>query len=199
MSECTNLHCTTHFRNDCSYNVLFYCLGKIESCEKLLLERATLHGKLEEHVKALHILVHQLKDFASAEAYCIWASESRDTAYRQQLFHNLLGVYLDRQSQGASVRGSGELEMAAVDLLNRHGEAFDPVQVLKMLPEGWSLQLVRPFLGRAIRASMHACRTSQIALGLAHSENVQLLHDRVMSSFISVCLIGSCTVFLKEK
>lgn len=156
-----------------------YLLGKIESCEKLLLERATLHGKLEEHVKALHILVHQLKDFASAEAYCIWASESRDTAYRQQLFHNLLGVYLDRQSQGASVRGSGELEMAAVDLLNRHGEAFDPVQVLKMLPEGWSLQLVRPFLGRAIRASMHACRTSQIALGLAHSENVQLLHDRL--------------------
>lgn len=156
-----------------------YLLGKMDNCEKLLLERATLHGKLEEHDTALHILVHELKDFPSAEAYCIWASESRDAAYRQKLFHLLLGVYLDPQSQSTSAGGDGELEMAAVDLLNRHGEVFDAVQVLNLLPESWSLQLLRPFLGRAVRASMHACRTSQIALGLAHSENVQLLHDRL--------------------
>lgn len=156
-----------------------YLLGKLDNCEKLLLERATLHGKLEEHDAALHILVHELKDFSSAEAYCIWASECRDAAYRQKLFHLLLGVYLDPQSQGASAGGGGELEMAAVDLLNRHGEVFDAVQVLNLLPESWSLQLLRPFLGRAVRASMHACRTSQIALGLAHSENVQLLNDRL--------------------
>uniref|UniRef100_A0A8C6T6W7 Transforming growth factor, beta receptor associated protein 1 n=1 Tax=Neogobius melanostomus TaxID=47308 RepID=A0A8C6T6W7_9GOBI len=156
-----------------------YILGKIDKCEKLLLERATLHGKLEEHDAALNILVHELKDFPSAEAYCIWASERRDAAYRQRLFHRLLGVYLDPQSQGTSAGAGGELEMAAVDLLNRHGEVFDAVQVLNLLPESWSLQLLRPFLGRAVRASMHACRTSQIALGLAHSENVQLLHDRL--------------------
>ncbi|CAL9701503.1 unnamed protein product [Knipowitschia caucasica] len=156
-----------------------YLLGKINACEKLLLERATLHGKLEEHNEALHILVHELKDFPSAEAYCIWASESRNAAYRQKLFHLLLGVYLDSQSKPEAARSSGEMEMAAVDLLNRYGEVFDAVQVLNMLPEGWSLQLLRPFLGRAIRASVHACRTSQIALGLAHSENLQLLHDRL--------------------
>uniref|UniRef100_A0A3B4TN33 Transforming growth factor, beta receptor associated protein 1 n=1 Tax=Seriola dumerili TaxID=41447 RepID=A0A3B4TN33_SERDU len=149
---------------------------------QFLLERATLHGKLEEHDKALHILVHKLRDFSSAEAFCIWASSCRDSAYRQQLFHLLLGVYLDGnlpgKSQTATGGGSGDLEMAAVDLLNRHGEVFDAVRVLRMLPENWSLQLLRPFLGRAVRASMHACRTSQIALGLAHSENLQLLHDR---------------------
>lgn len=156
-----------------------YLLGKMDNCEKLLLERATLHGKLEEHDTALHILVHELKDFPSAEAYCIWASESRDAANTQKLFHLLLGVYLDPQSPGASAGGGSELEMAAVDLLNRHGEVFDAVRVLNLLPESWSLQLLRPFLGRAVRASMHACRTSQIALGIARSENVQLLHDRL--------------------
>lgn len=161
--------------------VLMLCLGKTESCEQLLLERATLHGKLEEHDKALHILVHKLRDFPSAEAFCTWASSTRDSAYRQQLFHLLLGVYLDG-NQTAAGGGSGDLEMAAVDLLNRHGEVFDAVQVLRMLPEGWSLQLLRPFLGRAVRASMHACRTSQIALGLSHSENLQLLHDRVSNT-----------------
>lgn len=163
--------------------LFFFSLGKIENNDHLLLERATLHGKLEEHDKALHILVHELRDFPSAEAFVIWASSCQDSAYRQRLFHLLLGVYLDRTLTGKSAAGvsSGDLEMAAVDLLNRHGEVFDAVHVLRMLPEGWSLQLLRPFLGRAVRASMHACRTSQIALGLAHSENLQLLHDRVSS------------------
>uniref|UniRef100_A0A3P9QBZ3 Transforming growth factor, beta receptor associated protein 1 n=1 Tax=Poecilia reticulata TaxID=8081 RepID=A0A3P9QBZ3_POERE len=163
------------------YRVQFV-LGKMESCDKLLLERATLHGKLEEHDKALHILVHKLRDFPSAEAFCIWASSSRDPGYRQRLFHLLLGVYLDGSPPGkgqAAGGGGGEMEMAAVDLLNRHGEVFDAVRVLRMLPESWSLQLLRPFLNRAVRASMHAGRTSQIALGLARSENVQLLHDRL--------------------
>nr|XP_040019423.1 transforming growth factor-beta receptor-associated protein 1 homolog [Gasterosteus aculeatus aculeatus]XP_040019430.1 transforming growth factor-beta receptor-associated protein 1 homolog [Gasterosteus aculeatus aculeatus]XP_040019439.1 transforming growth factor-beta receptor-associated protein 1 homolog [Gasterosteus aculeatus aculeatus] len=156
-------------------------LGKMENCEHLLLERATLYGKLEEHDKALHLLVHELRDFPSAEAYCVWASSSRDSAYRQRLFHLLLGIYLDGNPAGnpQAAAGSGDLAMAAVDLLNRHGEVFDAVRVLRMLPEGWSLQLLRPFLGRAIRASVHASRTSQIAVGLAHSENLQLLHDRL--------------------
>uniref|UniRef100_A0A1A8FJC0 Transforming growth factor, beta receptor associated protein 1 n=1 Tax=Nothobranchius korthausae TaxID=1143690 RepID=A0A1A8FJC0_9TELE len=155
-----------------------FILGKIDNCEKLLLERATLHGKLEEHDEALHILVHKLRDFSSAEAFCMWASSSRDSAYQRQLFHLLLGVYLDGSPPAAGA-GSSELQVAAVDLLNRHGEVFDAVRVLRMLPDGWSLQLLRPFLNRAVRASMHACRTSQIALGLAHSENLQLLHDRL--------------------
>ncbi|KAM9826635.1 transforming growth factor-beta receptor-associated protein 1 homolog [Syngnathus typhle] len=158
-------------------------LGKIENCEQLLLECAILHGKLEEHDKALHILVHKLRDFQSAEAFCIWASACQDSAYRQQLFQRLLGIYLDKsttsQSQSAVRNDSSELEMAAVDLLNRHGESFDPIHVLRLLPESWSLQLLRPFLGRAIRASMHASRTSQIALGLARSEHLQVLHDKL--------------------
>lgn len=156
------------------------CLGKLENCEQLLLERATLHGKLEEHDKALHILVHQLRDFRSAEAYCSWVSSSRDFLYQQRLFHKLLEVYLGGGSAAAS--GDGDLKMAAVDLLNRHGEVFDAVGVLRLLPEEWSLQLLRPFLGRAVRASMHACRTSHIALGLSHSEHLQLLHDRVRTA-----------------
>ncbi|KAM6980397.1 transforming growth factor-beta receptor-associated protein 1 homolog isoform 1-T2 [Aplochiton taeniatus] len=159
-------------------------LGKVEGADRLLLERATLHGKLEEHEKALHLLVHQLKDFPSAEAYCVWASSSREPAYQQRLFHLLLGVYLDPDLPAtARVAGGGgdrgDLEMAAVDLLNKHGEVFDAVRVLSMLPEGWSLQLLKPFLGRAVRASMHSCRTSRVALGLARSENLQIQHDHL--------------------
>uniref|UniRef100_A0A3Q2QIJ4 Transforming growth factor, beta receptor associated protein 1 n=1 Tax=Fundulus heteroclitus TaxID=8078 RepID=A0A3Q2QIJ4_FUNHE len=157
-------------------------LYRVKFLENLLLERATLHGKLEEHDEALRILVHELRDFPSAEAFCVWASSGRDAAYQRRLFHLLLAVYLDGAPPGEAraPHGDGsEMEMAAVDLLNRHGEAFDAVRVLRMLPESWSLQLLRPFLNRAVRASMHASRTAKIALGLARSENVQLLHDRL--------------------
>lgn len=126
--------------------------------------------------------MHKLRDFRSAEAYCTWASSSRDFPHQQRLFHKLLEVYLDGGCAAAVGSGDGDLKMAAVDLLNQHGEVFDAVEVLQLLPEEWSLQLLRPFLGRAVRASMHACRTSHIALGLSHSEHLQLLHDRVRTT-----------------
>lgn len=161
----------------------------MESCEQLLLERATLHGKLEEHEKALHILVHKLRDFRSAEAFCMWAASERDSSYRERLFHQLLGVYL-AGTETVGGGSSGDLKMAAVDLLNRHGEVFDAVRVLQLLPEEWSLQLIRPFLARAVRASMHASRTSQVALGLSRSENLQLLHDRVRTT--DFLIVANC-------
>uniref|UniRef100_A0A8C1EAM2 Transforming growth factor, beta receptor associated protein 1 n=1 Tax=Cyprinus carpio carpio TaxID=630221 RepID=A0A8C1EAM2_CYPCA len=148
-------------------------LGRYPDSELLLLERATLHGKLEEHDKALHILVHQLKDSAAAEEYCSWASASHDQFYRQNLFHQLLSVYLDPDVPG------GVQTVAAVDLLNRNADVFDAVHVLKILPEEWSLPLLRPFLCGALRASVHARCTSQVAVGLARAQNLQLQHDRL--------------------
>uniref|UniRef100_A0A3P9J496 Vacuolar sorting protein 39/Transforming growth factor beta receptor-associated domain-containing protein n=1 Tax=Oryzias latipes TaxID=8090 RepID=A0A3P9J496_ORYLA len=124
------------------YRVQFL-LGETD-CEQLLLERATVHGKLEEHDKALQILVHKLTNFPSAEAFCVWVSSGRDPGYRQQLFHLLLEEFLGGEP-GAEA-GGGELEMAAVDVLHRHSEVFDTVRVLRLL---------QPFLNRAIRASMH--------------------------------------------
>ncbi|KPP68136.1 transforming growth factor-beta receptor-associated protein 1-like, partial [Scleropages formosus] len=147
-------------------------LDKVNDTD-LLVERATLHGKLEEHDKALYILVHQLKSPSAAEEYCSWASMSQDHTYRQRLFHLLLSLYLS-----TNVPHSGHT-VAAVDLLNRHAEVFDAVSVLRSLPEAWSLQLLRPFFSGALRGSMHARRTAQVALGLARSENLLLHHDRL--------------------
>ncbi|KAL4656550.1 transforming growth factor-beta receptor-associated protein 1 [Arapaima gigas] len=149
-------------------------LDKIQDTD-LLVERATLHGKLEEHKQALHILVHRLKSPSAAEEYCTWASAARDHAYRQRLFHLLLDLYLDTDAQG-----NGDT-VAAVDLLNHHAEVFDAVSVLRALPEAWSLQLLQPFLSGALRGSMHTRRTAQVALSLAHAENLLLHHDRLKS------------------
>ncbi|KAK1167685.1 hypothetical protein AOXY_G10434 [Acipenser oxyrinchus oxyrinchus] len=158
-------------QQSCLYRVQLV-LGKIKDTD-LNLECAILYGKLEEHEKALHILVHQLKDFQAAEDYCSWNSEGRDLSYRQKLFHMLLAVYMD------PTVANDTLVMAAVDLLNNHAEVFDAVQVLRLVPGNWSIQLLCPFLRGAMRENMHSKQMSQVALGLAKSENAIYKHEKL--------------------
>ncbi|KAM9171258.1 transforming growth factor-beta receptor-associated protein 1 isoform 1-T2 [Pangshura tecta] len=165
----TKLH--TLLQKSDFYRVHFI-LDKIKGTD-LHMERAILYGKLEEHDKALHILVHELKDFSAAEDYCIWSSESKDLPYRQRLFHMLLLVYLNPASSDC------ELVMAAVDLLNNHAAEFDAARVLQLVPDSWSVQLLSPFLTGAMRESIHAKRMTQITLGLAKAENLIYKHDKV--------------------
>lgn len=146
------------------------------------MERAILHGKLEEHEQALRTLALELGDFSAAEDYCAWCSLGREPGYRRRLFHTLLALYLGpgpSPPTSASAPFSTELAMAAVDLLNRHATEFDAAQVLQLLPGTWSVQLLCPFLMGAMRDSTHARRTAQVALGLATSENLIYKHDQV--------------------
>lgn len=154
-----------------------YCLvshltEKIQGTD-LHMESAILYGKLEEHEKALHILVHELKDFHAAEEYCIWNSEKRDVQYRRRLFHMLLSVYLTPGTSDCA------LVMAAVDLLNNHAAEFDAGLVLQVVPDSWSVQLLSPFLAGAVRQSIHTKRMTQVALGLAQAENLIYKHEKV--------------------
>lgn len=149
-----------------------FILEKIQGTD-LHMESAILYGKLEEHEKALHILVHELKDFRAAEEYCIWNSEKRDVQYRQRLFHMLLSVYLTPGTSDCA------LVMAAVDLLNNHAAEFDAGLVLQVVPDSWSVQLLSPFLAGAVRQSIHTKRMTQVALGLAQAENLIYKHEKV--------------------
>nr|XP_014345144.1 PREDICTED: transforming growth factor-beta receptor-associated protein 1 [Latimeria chalumnae] len=147
-------------------------LGKIKDTD-LHMECAMLYGKLEEHDKALHLLVHKIRDFPAAEDYCLWNSEGRESSYRRRLFHMLLSVYLD------SAASSDGLVMAAVDLLNNHAAEFDAVGVLRRVPDSWSIQLLSPFLMGAMRESLHSDRMAQLSLGLARAENMIYKYDKV--------------------
>ncbi|XP_054977969.1 transforming growth factor-beta receptor-associated protein 1 [Sorex araneus] len=143
----------------------------------LPLERAILHGKLEEHAEALRILALELQDFTAAEDYCTWRSEGRDAAYRQRLFHSLLSLYL-----------GAEQSVAAADLLNRHAAEFDAAQVLPQLPGTWSVQLLCPFLMGAVRDSVHSGRNAQVAVGLARAENRLYKYEKMKLKGSSVRL-----------
>ncbi|XP_053240222.1 transforming growth factor-beta receptor-associated protein 1 isoform X3 [Podarcis raffonei] len=158
-----------------------FILDKISGTD-LHMECAILFGKLEQHDKALHILVHELKDFAAAEEYCVWNSESKDLPYRKKLFHMLLSEYLN------SSTSEHQLAMAAVDLLNNHAAEFDAACVLQLIPDTWSVQLLSSFLCGSMRESIHAQRMTQIALGLAKAENLTYTHEKVKLKGIATVL-----------
>lgn len=173
-----------------------YCLvshltDKIQGTD-LHMESAILYGKLEEHEKALHILVHKLKDFHAAEEYCRWNSENRDVQYRRRLFHLLLSVYLDPGTSHCA------LVTPAVDLLNNHAAQFDAALVLQLVPDSWSVQLLSPFLAGAVRQSVHTKRMTQAALGLAQAENLIYKYEKVVVVCFVFWLLWFCFGFLVD-
>nr|CAD7446145.1 unnamed protein product [Timema bartmani] len=144
-------------------------LGKMHDAE-LHKETAIVYGKLEEHDKALDILVHQLKDFKAAEKYCVDNAEGKDVKYKHKLFYTLLSVYL---SQKLQFNEKEEYIIQAIELLNSKPSEFDADKVMNILPPTWSMSVILLFLQGALRNSLHKYRMSRIECALARGENLQ--------------------------
>ncbi|KAK3103798.1 hypothetical protein FSP39_021971 [Pinctada imbricata] len=143
-------------------------LGKAKEMD-MHAECAILYGKLEEHDKALRILVHKLKDYGAAENYCMVNSQGKDPLYRKRLFHILLSVYLD-----PSHEHKDQLVRPAVELLNSNIADFDTIKVLQSLPENWSVSLLSQFLTQTVRKSMNLSRNTRIERMMSRGENLQV-------------------------
>eukprot|EP00112_Aurelia_sp_Birch-Aquarium-sp1_P011708 Seg2464.2 transcript_id=Seg2464.2/GoldUCD/mRNA.D3Y31 product="Transforming growth factor-beta receptor-associated protein 1" protein_id=Seg2464.2/GoldUCD/D3Y31 len=139
-------------------------LSKIGDLE-LHNEIAILYGKLDQHEKALQILVNKLKDHAAAERYCVVSSQGKGDELRTKLFHMLLAVYLQcNESEGEC----SNVE-PAMKLLNTHQRDFDPLEVMKMIPDDWSVGALSSFLAGAMRKSLHSSRHKKIEASLSRS------------------------------
>ncbi|XP_055901147.1 transforming growth factor-beta receptor-associated protein 1-like [Biomphalaria glabrata] len=141
-------------------------LGKAKE-KDMHAECAILYGKLEEHDKALRILVHKLKDYGAAENYCQLNSQGKEPGYRKRLYHVLLSVYLD-----PSYERRDTLVAPAIALLNSSVADFDTLKVLHLLPDNWSIGLLSQFLTRAMRMGMHNYRMTRIQRMMARGENL---------------------------
>ncbi|CAB4026358.1 transforming growth factor-beta receptor-associated 1-like [Paramuricea clavata] len=144
-------------------------LSKIPEESGLDLETAMLYGRLEHHEKALKIYVHELADFDGAVAYCEFYSKGHDRSYRRKLFYLLLSVYLQ-----SGVKQTNDMVVAAVSLLNSHIQDFDPVKVMEIIPEEWSVRLISPFLIGLSRDSLHTSRNTKLRKNLMRSENIKM-------------------------
>ncbi|KAJ8047948.1 Transforming growth factor-beta receptor-associated protein 1 [Holothuria leucospilota] len=146
-------------------------LSKVKETD-MYAECAILYGKLEEHDKALRIIVHKLQDYGAAENYCDINSSGRDLTYRRRLYQILLGVYLD------PMEGKKDSLLApAISLLNSETADFDTVRVLQLIPENWSIGLVKQFLRHSVENNMHLARTRKIQNSLSRNENLQVKYQ----------------------
>ena len=175
--------------SDFSYDVPGI-LGRIEPFEEELVpESIILDGRQGRHQQAIRLLVHGLGDYHTAVNYCLLGGAS--------IFHPMSGsaVLTDAQSNDEQISLFGYLlsEFLRIEdlsdriertseLLERFGSWYDVRQVLELIPENWSVDLVSGFLISAFRRIVSEKGESMIAKSLSGAENLQ-----VASALVEKC------------
>jgi len=141
---------------------------------KLYAELAILYSRIDQHEKALELLVYMLKDFVGAEKYCQdpqAEDEYQRVLIKQTLYLSLLKVYLKPPP------GTGTYQDQITHLLNDRMTEMDAAKVLEILPGQWSLNILSQFLIRTLCKSHYTHSEGQIVKNLSKSENLQLHVD----------------------
>ncbi|KAI8958543.1 hypothetical protein F5Y11DRAFT_35040 [Daldinia sp. FL1419] len=173
------------------------------AAEDLLVpETIILDGRERKHENALRLLVHHLGDYDTAVAYCLrggasiytiyqapqsepptepgapQASKRRDSTpptqdQQSRLFRALLGEFLKLEDISDRVEQTGLL-------LDRFGGFFDVGDVLSVIPDNWSVDLVAGFLVKALRRIVAEKNETTVARSLSSSQNLQTQHDLIV-------------------
>ncbi|KAI1391342.1 uncharacterized protein F4822DRAFT_182699 [Hypoxylon trugodes] len=168
----------------------------------LVPETIILDGRERKHEDALRLLVHRLGDYDTAVAYCLRGGASIYTIYQAQqnqpppspesfkapkrrdsmpptqdqqarLFRALLGEFLELEDVSDRVEQTGLL-------LEKFGGWFDVGDVLSVIPDSWSVDLVSGFLVKALRRIVVEKNETTIARSLSSAQNLQTQHDLIV-------------------
>lgn len=174
---------------DFSYDVAFI-LSRIEPFEQdLVPESIILDGRQGRHQQALRLLTHGLGDYHTAINYCLLGGASifyptsgavspigAPTNEEQAvLFGFLLGEFLRIDDVNNRLERTSEL-------LERFGSWYDVSDVLGLIPESWSVDLISGFLVNAFRRLIEDKNEAMITKALSSAESLQ-----IASSFIDRC------------
>ncbi|RKP39086.1 hypothetical protein BJ085DRAFT_3801, partial [Dimargaris cristalligena] len=80
-------------------------------------------------------------------------------------FRSLLKYYLKLEDEDTAV-------ILVNQLLTRHGEALDALQVLNLLPTTWPIDALESFLTDALRQTEHRRRHNQVIKALHTNTNL---------------------------
>lgn len=166
--------------SDFSYDV-GNIMSRIEPFEQdLVPESIILDGRQGRHEQALRLLTHGLGDYHTAVNYCLLSGAS--------IFHPTSGstaISAPSQEEQAVLFGyllneflriedvSDRLERTS-ELLERFGSWYDVRDVLEVIPETWSVELVSGFLVSSFRRLVHERREATITKALSGAENLQI-------------------------
>ncbi|KAL9059871.1 MAG: hypothetical protein Q9162_000941 [Coniocarpon cinnabarinum] len=127
--------------------------------------RAILHGRLNEHLKALRLYVFALHDPEKAEAYCnaVYAAQHAhkseklsDPDSTKSIYTTLLALYLDPPAPEKRDLDS------ALDLLSRHGSRLPALTTLDFLPPDLSIAKLHAYFQGRMRTANTLARESAV-------------------------------------
>ncbi|GKZ16784.1 hypothetical protein AbraIFM66951_008555 [Aspergillus brasiliensis] len=154
-------------------------LARIEPFQnELVSESVILDGLQGRHREALHLLTHGLGDYDSAVRYCLFGGprststtgalvEFAERSLQSELFRYLLDEFLQIQDP------SERLERTS-DLLGRFAAWFDVGEVLRVVPDEWSVDLLSGFLGHVFRVLISEGREVRIERALSAGLNLRI-------------------------
>jgi vacuolar protein sorting-associated protein 3 len=153
--------------------------------ELLVPETIILNGRERRHEDALRLLVHKLGDYDTAVSYCLRGGSSiytppdgrRDsmpTRHQQaKLFQAVLGEFLVIEDVNDRIEQTGAL-------LQMFGGWFDVEDVLKRIPDNWSVEVVAGFLVSGLRRLVQEKHESIVTRALSSAENLRVNHDLIV-------------------
>ena len=95
---------------------------------------------------------------------------------RSRLLKILLRVYLDKS---LAKEQQEELELPALDLLQRRAKEMDAVDILSIIPDHWSIAALLPALNLMMRSKIHDRRMSSVKRHLAEAENIDMQYEEL--------------------
>ncbi|KAI6800908.1 hypothetical protein KC363_g5512 [Hortaea werneckii] len=171
-----------------------------EYSAELVPEMILLNGREGKHDEALKLLVHGLGDYDTAIRYCLLgggtslfhpggggggggSSGGSTLGDQQPPLSSSSPLPVDKDLQASLFRAllresfqisdlSERLERTA-ELLERFAAWFDVAEVLALIPDGWSVELVSGFLVHALRRLVRERQESVVVKGLAGAQNLR--------------------------
>ncbi|KAF8426008.1 hypothetical protein EV426DRAFT_40141 [Tirmania nivea] len=174
-------------------------MEKLEPFKELLVaEMIVLYGRAESHDAALHLLVHDLRDFDGSIEYCLDCGKSRPSSRKPT---KNSGTKTGGQVRNVSVTRDDQEKLFALVLvealkmedwmvrqqwvellLEQWGGWMDPVHVLSVIPDTYSIALISKFLINALRNLVREKNESVVGRAMRRGENL-----RVNAEFVDKC------------
>ena len=166
-------------------------LSRIEPFEQdLVPESIILDGRQGRHQQAIRLLTHGLGDYHTAINYCLLGGASifhptqgspsqilkPSEDEQSRLFSYLLTEFLRIEDP------SDRLERTS-ELLSRFSLQYDMHNVLELIPESWSVELLSGFLVSSVRRLVSEKNEASVVRALSGAENLQ-----IAARFVEKCV-----------
>lgn len=154
-------------------------LARIEPFQdELVSESIILDGLQGRHREALRLLTHGLGDYDSAVRYCLFGGprstsstgpliEFAEHSVQSDLFKHLLDEFLRIQDVSERIERTS-------DLLARFAAWFEVREVLGLIPDDWSVDILSGFLAHVFRVLVSQTREARIERALSASLNLRI-------------------------